>query len=195
MALPSTGPISLANVRSELGLSGAISLGQSNVRTLAGLGSGPISLSSLHGKSTAIGLGSFNLSAVASGTMCGFVSGSFGAVSPTSVFGISIANCHIENTGGSSPVYHLMISIRTSSISGAHMAPRSVTIGGLTIAGAFSVDMSLSYKGSASAPTGTSTFYNTAGASWKLYGLSLTAQQYSQIYNAIVNKTTTVTFN
>lgn len=55
MTLPSTGPISLANVNVELGLSSTtnISLNQTNVRTLAGISSGTISLNSLRGKSFA----------------------------------------------------------------------------------------------------------------------------------------------
>lgn len=51
MALPSTGPISMLQVRNELNLSGAISLGQSAVRNLAGRSSGSISMSHLRGKS------------------------------------------------------------------------------------------------------------------------------------------------
>lgn len=52
MALPSTGPISMTQVRTELGLSGAISLGQAEVRALAGRVSGTsISMSHLRGKS------------------------------------------------------------------------------------------------------------------------------------------------
>lgn len=51
MALPSTGSISMSQVRTELGLSGTISLGQSQVRALAGIPSGPISLSDFLGKS------------------------------------------------------------------------------------------------------------------------------------------------
>ena len=55
MALPTTGPISLANVNVELGLSSTatISLNQANVRTLAGIASGTISMSDLRGKSNA----------------------------------------------------------------------------------------------------------------------------------------------
>ena len=51
MALPASGSISLAQVRTELSLSGAISLGQAEVRNLAGVASGAISMSNLHGKS------------------------------------------------------------------------------------------------------------------------------------------------
>lgn len=53
MALPSTGPISLANVNVELGFSSTatISLNQTSVRTLAGVASGAISMSDLRGKS------------------------------------------------------------------------------------------------------------------------------------------------
>jgi len=53
MALPSTGPISLANVNVEIGLSSTttISLNQTGVRTVAGVASGTISMSNLRGKS------------------------------------------------------------------------------------------------------------------------------------------------
>ncbi len=51
MTLQSSGPISLGNVRTELGTSGAISLGSSIVRELAGVLSGSISLADLYGKS------------------------------------------------------------------------------------------------------------------------------------------------
>lgn len=51
MTLQSSGAISLADVRTELGASGAISLGDTNVRNLAGVASGAISLSNLYGKS------------------------------------------------------------------------------------------------------------------------------------------------
>lgn len=58
MALPSTGPISLANVNVELGLSSTtnISLNQTAVRTLAGKSSGTISMADLRGKSNVITL-------------------------------------------------------------------------------------------------------------------------------------------
>lgn len=55
MALPSTGAISMAQVRTELGGSGPISLGDANVRSLAGVPSGPISMTNLHGKSAVVG--------------------------------------------------------------------------------------------------------------------------------------------
>lgn len=52
MTLPTTGQISLNQVITELNLQpGAISLGQSNVRNLAGKSSGQISMSDLWGKS------------------------------------------------------------------------------------------------------------------------------------------------
>ena len=54
MALPSTGAISLLDVRKELGKTGAISLGDSAVRALAGRTSGAISLGDLRGKSSKI---------------------------------------------------------------------------------------------------------------------------------------------
>ena len=53
MTLQSSGAISLSNVAVELGrgASATTSLGEAAVRTLAGVASGPISLSSLYGKS------------------------------------------------------------------------------------------------------------------------------------------------
>lgn len=54
MTLQSSGAISLSQVNSELGLAASanISLGASNVRTLAGVAGGAIALSHLYGKSS-----------------------------------------------------------------------------------------------------------------------------------------------
>jgi hypothetical protein len=49
--LPDSGQLSFSQIRDELGLSGPISLGQQEVRELAGVPTGPISVSDLHGKS------------------------------------------------------------------------------------------------------------------------------------------------
>jgi len=57
MTLPNSGPISLFAVRAEIGSSGAIGLGDGNVRTLAGVASGSISISSCYGKTGAGGGG------------------------------------------------------------------------------------------------------------------------------------------
>lgn len=53
MVLPLTGPLSLSQVNTELGRGAGttISLGEAEVRALAGVGSGPISKASLRGKS------------------------------------------------------------------------------------------------------------------------------------------------
>ena len=53
MTLQSSGPISLGNVAVELGRTSTTttSLGEAAVRTLAGVASGPVSLSNLYGKS------------------------------------------------------------------------------------------------------------------------------------------------
>lgn len=55
MALPSSGPLSLSQVNTELGKSAtnSISLNDTNVRTLAGKASGAIAFADLRGKSAA----------------------------------------------------------------------------------------------------------------------------------------------
>jgi len=55
MTLPAAGQISLGQVEGELGLSGPVSLGQSQVRQLAGALSGQIDLNALHGKAVVTG--------------------------------------------------------------------------------------------------------------------------------------------
>lgn len=50
MTLPTTGPISLAQIRAELGIGGVISLSRSEVRNLAGIATGTIGMASLRGK-------------------------------------------------------------------------------------------------------------------------------------------------
>jgi hypothetical protein len=51
MALPSSGQITFQDIATELGLTGPITLDQAEVRALAGIPSGPISLADLAGKS------------------------------------------------------------------------------------------------------------------------------------------------
>lgn len=59
MTLPASGTISMSQVSTELGLGATStrSLGDANVRSLAGVPSGPISFSNLHGKSASSPLG------------------------------------------------------------------------------------------------------------------------------------------
>lgn len=54
MALPGSGPISTAAIRTEIGGSGAVSIPSSEVRTLTGVASGPVALpGDFYGKSSA----------------------------------------------------------------------------------------------------------------------------------------------
>lgn len=66
MTLPTSGAISLSQVNTELGLAAntAINLNQANVRSLAGVASGAISMSNLYGKSSLTLLGTFSVSVV-----------------------------------------------------------------------------------------------------------------------------------
>jgi hypothetical protein len=66
MTLPTSGAISLSQVNTELGLAAntAINLNQANVRALAGVASGAISMSNLYGKSTLTLIATFSVSLV-----------------------------------------------------------------------------------------------------------------------------------
>jgi len=90
MALPSTGPLSMSQVNTELGRSSnaTISLGEAAVRALAGVPSGAISFQDLRGKS-AMSVSANNVSGSASGFA---PSGSVSTGSPNTTV-----------TGGTSP--------------------------------------------------------------------------------------------
>lgn len=61
MALPSSGQITFQDIATELGLTGPISLDQAEVRALAGIPSGPISLADLLGKSALLFSGTLTI--------------------------------------------------------------------------------------------------------------------------------------
>lgn len=89
MALPTSGQISLLQVRTELGLSGQISLASGAVRSLAGVASGQIRLTDLRGKSsrpTATVTRGINNNNDAKG----YYSGAYGAMTLTSFSGRTV---------------------------------------------------------------------------------------------------------
>lgn len=72
MTTPASNPISLTNVAAELGISAnGIELGQANVRTLAGVPSGPISLTNLLNKSAGTALSANATPTTVSGSCTG----------------------------------------------------------------------------------------------------------------------------
>lgn len=83
MTLPSSGAISLANVNVELGRSSTAlaSLGESAVRTLAGVPSGAIGFNNLYGKSAS--LASASMLVGFDGSNWGFSRGVMGGMTPT----------------------------------------------------------------------------------------------------------------
>lgn len=67
MTLPTSGPITLGQVAAELGIARPLSLGDSRVRSLAGVPSGPISLGQLRGKSASTPLNATGTNATGHG--------------------------------------------------------------------------------------------------------------------------------
>lgn len=87
--LPASGPLSLSQVNTELGLAAntQISLGQASVRTLAGVPSGAISFSNLHGKSSYVGGTQVTSADAGDGVLRGYKVGAYGSVTPTTIQG------------------------------------------------------------------------------------------------------------
>lgn len=84
MALPSNGKISLNDVRTELGITGPVSLGDSKVRGLAGITSGKISMKDLYGKQSIISE-EFTMVPELYWGFLGFMIDTFGKINPQSL--------------------------------------------------------------------------------------------------------------
>lgn len=82
MALPSNGKISLNDVRTELGITGPVSLGDSKVRGLAGITSGKISMNDLYGKQVIVGEEFTMLPQLFDGEIAGFIDSFMGSITP-----------------------------------------------------------------------------------------------------------------
>jgi len=189
MALPTSGPLSLGAVNIELGLSRTtlIKMGQSSVRTLAGVASGAIKLSQLRGKGTPIAgtPRTINLAAairvgVSEVYTYEYVGHSptptpaFGSVSPSSLDGVPIHSLHLYKAMDSSQSSHSIEIGLTTTGDGGISVIKGIQMGGLSF--------------------GAPTYYfpgsskvNLAIASW-----TITAEQHTAIKSAIANKTTPV---
>lgn len=132
MALPSTGPISMSQVRTEIGRSsGAISLGETAVRNLAGRASGVVSMSDLRGKSASTTTTfTVNMREYARehcsydpkiGQICfleelrfGYNLAIMGSISPNTFRGVGILSAEVVmdvfNIGGGHPSYNVSLS-------------------------------------------------------------------------------------
>lgn len=91
MALPASGQISLGQARAEAGLSGQVSLGQGAIRSLAGVASGTIGMSDLHGKAS---IQILTITPGTSGTTRGYSAGSYGSISSTTYGGRTIISVY-----------------------------------------------------------------------------------------------------
>lgn len=102
MALPSTGSISMDQVRAELGRTGTISLNDGTVRALAGKASGTISMADLRGKSA---VQMRTVTPGSSGGLRGYSSNTgvavFGGISDASYGGRTITGVYSDNTAAS----------------------------------------------------------------------------------------------
>lgn len=110
MTLPTSGPISIGMVAAELGIGLPLSLGDSRVRALAGIPSGPISLGDLRGKTAGGG-------------------GGGGGGSPLSAVGTSDTESMAGNTTGNQYSGAAFPSVEASGGTGNYAYQWSVTTG------------------------------------------------------------------
>lgn len=189
MALPTSGPLSLGAVNIELGLSRTtlIKMGQSIVRTLAGVASGTIKLSQLRGKGTPIAgtPRTINLAAAirvagSSGYTLEYVGHSptptpaYGSVSPSSLDGVPIHSLYLYRGIDNNHFPHSIQIALTTTGDGGITAIKGIQIGGLSFGNPTS-----KYPGSSKT--------NVAAATW-----NITVEQHTAIKSAIANKTTPV---
>lgn len=195
MTLPTTGPISLADVNVELGRASnaPISLGETAVRTLAGLSSGQLGLSNLRGKTNGY-LAALTVTPGAKSASGYNYKGysstqGIGSRSPTTLFSKNVAEAFIayETT---TPAWFMNVGVATGGGAGPWDAVTSVTVAGVTIPCRFSIDQDI--KG---APMGSHTLAPDATPGWKFWPLALTQTQYNQILAAMNAGPVTFYFN
>lgn len=101
MTLPSSGNLTMAQVAAELGIGLPLELGDSRVRTLAGVTSGPISMSSLYGKSAG------GTSGPAPGPLTVQTTDGYGRASSETSSGTVACNVSATVSGGTGTIVHL----------------------------------------------------------------------------------------
>src|SRR5690554_2997989 len=98
MALPSTGAISMSQVRAELERTGTISLNDGTVRALAGKASGTISMADLRGKSAVLML---TVTPGSNSAARGWSNGLFGSISSRNYGGFTLGAITVSSTNQS----------------------------------------------------------------------------------------------
>lgn len=101
MTLPASGNLTLGMVAAELGLGLPISLGDTVVRNLAGVPSGPISMSNLYGKSAG------GTAPPASGPLTVQTTGGYGQSNTYGSSGIVACQVSATVSGGTGTITHL----------------------------------------------------------------------------------------
>lgn len=123
MTLPTSGPITIGMVATELGISLPLSLGYTRVRALAGIPSGPISLGNLRGKTAGGGGGGGGAPSTLAASMAD-AEGS--AISGSSSAYVTTVPISISVSGGQSPYSYAWSKLSGTGFITAANSPSTV---------------------------------------------------------------------